>query len=736
TMGAFSEERKMGTLELLMTKPISLPNIVLGKYFGAVTLIVIALIPSLLYVATISDLGNPAGNWDVGSTIGSYIGLFFLACSYTAIGIYASSLSKNQIVSFIIAVFTCFLLYFGFEGLSDIFPKIDLSHLGIKSHFNNLSRGVLGMSDVLYFIGLSLVFLSNTMIKLRGENYIKKKDYGYIPLAVIPTLILILGITNFPPKRIDLTQDQRYTLSDAAKETISSLDSPITIDIFLDGELPSEFKRLKVETEQLLSQFQSENNNITYQFINPLDESVDQTAIQQQMSNMGLKGANVEIRENGKISNEVVYPWALAYHNDKTIPIGLLKNQLGATQEERVQSSIQNLEYAFADGFSKLTQPKRRKVAVIKGNGELDNRYLADFITALRDYYYIGQFTMDSVAVSPQRTLESISDYDLAIIAQPTQTFSEEDKYVLDQFTMRGGSSLWLLDATTQRLDTVSGNTFVFGQDLGLNDFFFKYGIRVNQNLVKDIYAAPIALATGQGSDSQYQRYPWLYNPLSASGTAHPITSNIEAVKFEYASSIDTLPNSLKKTVLLSSSPISKVIGLPVQIDLDKEIPNGLKIINEGPDPREFNAGETPLAVLLEGEFTSVYANRIKPFKTNNASDKSGPNKIVVISDGDIIKNQLDRGRPLELGFDKWTNAYYGNKDFLINTVNYLLDDSGLINIRSKEIAVPFLDPQKTNQKRTQWQVINLLLPLVLLGVFGVLFYYFRRKKYGQPITA
>lgn len=549
---------------------------------------------------------------------------------------------------------------------------------------------------------------------------------------LVAAIVLLNVISSFVYKRFDLTQDKRYTLSEAAKETIAEANSPMVIDIFLKGNFPPEFRRLQQETEQLLEEFKAYNPNINYQFINPLENEEDRENIQEQMRNFGLTAAQVEVQENGKISTELVYPWALAYYNDKTVKIPLLKNQLGSTTEERVNNSIQNLEYAFADGFSKLTQPKRRKVAVLKGNGQLDDRYVADFFSTLRDYYFIAPYTLDSAAVSPQRTLDQLKEFDLIVSAGPTQSFSETEKYILDQYTMNGGASLWLVDATENRIDTVSGNTFAFGKDLNLNDFFFKYGIRINPNLVKDIYAAPIVLASGQERESQYNRYPWFFNPLSSSANNHPVVTNIEAVKFEYASAIDTLPNGIDKTVLLSSSPISQLIGLPAEINIDKEIPENLKVINEGPDPGKFTAGEVPLAVLLEGEFTSVYNNRVKPVKLAEDKSTSAPTRMVVISDGDVIRNQLDRGRPLELGFDKWTQSFYGNKEFLLNTVNYLLDDSGLINIRTKEIAVAFLDPQKTSDERSKWQILNLLLPLGLLAVFGISFQYLRKRKYQQ----
>ena len=395
---------------------------------------------------------------------------------------------------------------------------------------------------------------------------------------------------------------------------------------------------------------------------------------------------------------------------------------------------MQNLQYAFADGFKKLATEKSKKIAVLKGNGEYDDRYIADFFATLRDYYFIAPFTLDSVATNPKKTFKALEGFDMIVAAQPTQAFSDAEKYVLDQYIMNGGKSLWLLDATQMQLDTISGNTFAFGKDLNLNDFFFKYGIRINPNLVKDVYSAPIVLASGDEREAQYNRYPWFFSPLSSSANNHPIVSNIEAVKFDYASAIDTLPNNIKKTVLLSTSPISKIVGLPFPIDFDVEIPKNLQVVNEGPDPNEYNGGEIPLAVLLEGNFTSAYKNRVKPIKLNGVEnrDEGKPSKMVVISDGDIIKNQLQGNRPLELGFDKMTNQFYGNKEFLLNTVNYLLDDSGLINIRTQQIAVPFLDPQKTVEQRTKWQVLNLLLPLGLLALFGIGFSYYRKRRYTR----
>lgn len=559
------------------------------------------------------------------------------------------------------------------------------------------------------------------------------KNYIVSLSILIGGLVLLNIFGNYFYKRFDLTQDKRFTLSEEAKEIIEPINSPLIVDVFLKGEFPPEFKRLQSETEQLLDEFSAYNSNIKFEFINPTEKGNE--AFQSQFEKFGLTPAEVSVTESGKQSTELVYPWALAHHNGKTIKIALLKNQLGATSEERVNSSLQNLQYAFADGFKKLTSEKSKKVAVLKGNGQYDDRYIADFFSTLRDYYFIAPFTLDSVASKPEKTLKALEGFDLIVAAKPTEAFSNTEKYVLDQYIMNGGKSLWLLDATQMHTDTVSGNTFAFGMDLNLNDFFFKYGIRINPNLVKDVYSAPIVLASGDEREAQYNRYPWFFSPLSSSANNHPIVSNIEAVKFDYASALDTLPNTIKKTVLLSTSPISKIVGLPFPIDFDVEIPKNLQVVNEGPNPNEYNAGEIPLAVLLEGNFTSAYKNRVKPIKLTGELkniDDGKPSKMVVISDGDIIKNQMQGNRPLELGFDKTTNSYYGNKEFLLNTVNYLLDDSGLINIRTQQIAVPFLDPQKTVEQRSKWQMLNILLPLGLLALFGIAFTFYRKRRYTR----
>ncbi|WP_303315636.1 gliding motility-associated ABC transporter substrate-binding protein GldG [Flavivirga abyssicola] len=545
-------------------------------------------------------------------------------------------------------------------------------------------------------------------------------------LIVVIIAINFLGSKIF--KRFDLTADNRYTLSESAINIVKDIESPLIVDIFLSGDdFPSEFRRLQKETNQLLEEFSAENSHVIFNFINPLENESTREQNIQQLTQRGLTPMQLSVQENGKATQAVIFPWALASYNDQTVIIPLIKNKIGATQQELVSNSVQHLEYTFSDGFSKLTKPKRRKIAILRGNNQLEDKYIADFVKKLGEYYFIAPFTLDSVASNPQKTLKDIKAYDLIISAKPTEAFTEKEKLVLDQFTMNGGKSLWLIDAVTMEKDSLyndTGSNFAVTRDLNLTDFFFKYGVRINPVIVSTLYSAPITLAMGEGSQSQFQHLRWPYSPLANSNSNHPIVNNLNLVKLDFANQIDTLKNDINKTILLETAPLTKLEGMPREISLD--------LVTQEPDPTLFNKGNQALAVLLEGEFTSVYNNQIKAFKLSEEKNKSIPTKMIVVADGDIIKNDVIKNRPQELGFDRWTGKTYGNKEFLLNAVNYLLDDNGLINIRSKEIAIAFLNQQKIATQKSKWQLINIALPLVLLTFFGIGFNYFRKKRHAS----
>lgn len=551
------------------------------------------------------------------------------------------------------------------------------------------------------------------------------KQFGIVFLA----LIVINLISHFFFKRFDLTQDKRYTLSETTLNIIKNVDSPLYIDVYLEGNFPPEFKRLQNETKQLLEEFSAYNSNIVFQFKNPIEKETMRVEVMKEFYERGMQPLSITVEEKGKQSQEVVFPWAQATYGDKFTKVSLLKNLMGASTEEKVVSSVQHLEFGFAEAITKISKEKQKKIAVIKGNGELIEPLIADFLTTVKESYYIGPFTLDSVAKQPVQTLAALKKYDLALIAKPTEAFTEAEKQVLDQFIMNGGKTLWLVDAVAADMDSMyneTGTILAYPRELNLTDLFFKYGIRMNPQLIKDEYATPIKIASGnQGSETQLQEYNWKFSPFIYPTSTHPIVKNMEGIKFEFSSPIQLLKNEVKKTVLLSSSEYSKPIGTPTPISLE--------LVTEETTPEEYaGKGLLPVAVMMEGKFNSAYQNRVLPFADKTFQSVGKETKMIIISDGDVIKNQLDKGMPLELGFDKWTNQLYGNKEFLLNCVNYLLDDNGLINIRSKDVDLPLLNKEEVYANYTSAQLITVGLPIVILAIFGFLFTFLRKKRYSR----
>ncbi|WP_348811098.1 gliding motility-associated ABC transporter substrate-binding protein GldG [Flavobacterium maritimum] len=548
-----------------------------------------------------------------------------------------------------------------------------------------------------------------------------------ITLAVLLVLNLI-GSAFF--HRFDLTKDKRYTLSATSLNIIKQVKNPLSVKVYMQGDLPAEFKRLQQETRQLLEEFQGYNSNIVFEFVDPLENEEESMDNIKELYRKGLTPINITVDDKGKQSQAMVFPWAIAVYNNKEVNIPLLKNRMGASTTDKVIGSVQHLEYSIADAFNKITQEKQKKVAIIKGNGELHEAFIAKFLLQVRESYHIGPFTLDSVAKNPTASLDALKKYDLAIIAKPTETFSDAEKQVLDQFIMNGGKTMWLIDQVSVEMDSLynsSGATLAYPRDLNLNDMFFKYGIRINPDMVKDEQGSPIKLASGDpGSAAQFQEFVWKFAPQVYPSSQHPIVKNLGGIKFDFANSIDTLKNGIKKTILLQSSQYSKKIGTPAEVNL--------AIVTEETTPNDYlNKGNINLSVLLEGQFHSMFENRVLPFDQKSFETKGKENKMIVISDGDLIRNQLDKNmQPVELGYDQRSGNLYDNKDFLINCVNYLLDDNGLINIRSKDLDLPLLDKEKVYANYTQTQLITIGLPILILGLFGLLFTFLRKRKYSK----
>jgi len=550
-------------------------------------------------------------------------------------------------------------------------------------------------------------------------------------VLITVAVVLVLNIaSNFIFHRFDLTQDHRYTLSPTTLKILKDVKNPLSIKVYLQGELPAEFKRLQLESKQLLEEFQAYNSNIIIEFVDPLENKDESMENIKELYRKGLTPINITVDDKGKQSQSMVFPWAIAVYNNKEVNIPLLKNIMGANTTQKVIGSVQHLEYSISDGINKISKNKQKKVAIIKGNGELQERYIAKFLLQVRESYFIAPFTLDSVAKNPNGTLKLLQDYDLAVIAKPTEAFSDEEKLVLDQFIIHGGKTLWLVEQVNAEMDSLynpSGATLAFPKDLNLNDMLFKYGVRINPDLIKDEQGSPIKLASGeQGSGTQYQDFIWKFAPQVYPTSKHPIVKNLGGIKFDFANAIDTLKNGIKKTVLLQSSPYSKKIGTPVPISLN--------MVSEKTSPADYlNKGNIPMAVLLEGSFHSMFQNRVLPFEEKSFQAEGKESKMIVISDGDIIKNQLDKqGQPVELGYDQRSGNLYDNKDFMMNCVNYLLDDTGLINIRSKDLDLPLLDKEKVYVNYTYTQFITIGLPILILTLFGLGFTFLRKRKYSK----
>ncbi len=539
-------------------------------------------------------------------------------------------------------------------------------------------------------------------------------------IVILSIGLILLNIINKSfYTRLDLTSDNRYTLSKTTKNIVSKVDKFLFVTVYLEGDFPSEFKRLQLETRQYLEELAIENSNIKINF-----EAPDKK--REALIKRGMMPSQLTVEEDGKLSEAIIFPWAEVSFGKRSKVVSLLPNAIVASQDEQLEKAIENLEYSFSNAINSITQKQQKRIAVLTGNGELQDIYQYSFLSEVSKKYRLAKFTLDSVATNPQQTLQDLTSFDLAIIAKPTQKFTSKEKFTIDQYIANGGKTLWMLDYVQADQDSLfaNGKMLAYPRDLNLTDLLFSYGIRINTTLIKDLYAAQIPVATGKvGNQTQFKNLEWFYHPLVGGNPKHTITKNVSPVRLQFANQIDTLKNNIKKTPLLVSSLLSQKIGTPSFIELQS--------IADEVVENDYKNGNQLFAVLLEGNFISAYKNRVKPYESSLYKEKATNNKMVIISDGDVSKNQILKGEPFDLNRDKWTNQQFGNKDFLINSIDYLLDDSGLIQLRNKTLTIKTLDKQKAFKERTFWQLLNVVLPLLILLSFGFVFNYWREKKYN-----
>jgi len=557
----------------------------------------------------------------------------------------------------------------------------------------------------------------------------KKRDILSLSLAII-IMILLNFVGSFVFHRFDLTSEKRYTLSDATKKLLGKLNDVVYVKVYLEGDFPAGFKRLRNETKEMLDEFRAySNDNIEYQFINPSKNSdkKQQNEIYKQLYDKGLQPTNLEVKEESGTSQQILFPGAIISYKGHEVPWQLLKTQLGQPPEAQLNNSIQALEYEFASCIRNLTTVIKPEIGFIEGHGELDTLSVNDIKNALGDFYLLKRVKIDG-------RLKALQGLKAIIVAKPDTSFSEKDKFIIDQFVMNGGKVLWAIDPLYTSIDSLmkSGATMAMPYDLKLDDLLFKYGVRINPNMILDLQSSAIPVNKAfRGQQPRFELMPWLFAPLIMPTSNNPIVKNLDVIKIDFGSSIDTVEaEGITKTILLHSSKYSKTLNAPVRVDL--------RMVNMRPDENQFKDSYQPVAVLLEGKFESVYKNRVPPSIANDSAiafkSEGVDNKMIVISDGDIIRNEIQHSanKPYPLGYDIYTKQTYGNKNFILNCVNYLCDDSGLISVRARELTLRLLDKKKVKNERLKWQLINTCLPLLALFLFGIIHGMIRKRKYAK----
>jgi len=555
-------------------------------------------------------------------------------------------------------------------------------------------------------------------------------------LFALIVLVLVNVLSTVFHTRFDLTKEGRFSLTEATKDLLIGVDDVVTVKVYLEGEFPAGFKRLKNSTKDMLDEFRAyTGNDLQYEFLDPfegIDDAKDRKVIYEGLIKKGLSPQRL-IENNDEYSEKVIFPGAIVIYRNKEYPINLLEAQRGRAADEVLNNSISLLEFKFANAIQKCVRNGKPRIAFLQGHGELKNEAIADVQLYLSTYYLISYLNLQEFDIVPPQI-------DVLIVSKPTEKFSELDKFKIDQFIMNGGKVMWLVENLNIEMDSLLRKDEYFATlyDLNLEDMLFKYGVRINDNVIQDIQCSPIPLVVGvdqSGNAQQQKLFPWLYNPIfTNTNQEHPITKNLDAVAGEFVGTIDTIKQEgVKKDILLTSSQYTKVFYHPVLVDLN--------MVRKEPNKAEFKKSFQPTAVALEGRFKSVFENRLA-FETKaildtidgfELRDSSLQTKMIVVSDGDIIKNDYDKrnDRPLPLGFDKYTNQTFANKDFILNAIEWLNDNSGIIVSRSKDVKLRLLNSEKVSDEKSYWQLLNIILPLIFVVLLGFVYNFIRRRKFG-----
>lgn len=556
----------------------------------------------------------------------------------------------------------------------------------------------------------------------------KKRSSWLQWLSIVVVVILLNFIASFLFFRIDFTKEKRYTISDAGKAYVGSLNDVVFVRVYLEGEFPAGFKRLRTATKETLDDLRAyAGGNLEYEFINPTAETDPKVReeILQQLNKKGLTPINVQVSDENGQRQQIVVPGAIVSYRGREIALPLLQSSTVANSADEVlNNSIQNLEFQILNGIKKATAIEKPRIAFSIGHGELDTFQTADLIRSLREYYSVEFIRIGYTKASdlyPYRTIITI---------KPRRTFLEGEKFNIDQYIMQGGRMLWMLDMTNASMDSLGDDQYMLTRSLNLNldDQLFNYGVRINNDLIQDIQCAPIPVVTGNvGSQPQTQLFPWLFYPIFISSSQHPVAKNLDGLRAEFVSSIDSIDVSgIKKTALLQSSNYSRILNAPVRLSM--------QMLAVEPNPQQFVKKNIVAAMALEGSFRSNYKNRLVPKNDSVKFIADGKaTRMIVVADGDIAKNYYSKSdsSAYPLGFDRFSRQTFSNKVFVLNAIDWLSDDFNIISARSKEVKLRMLDKGRIKKERLRWQVLNMVVPLVLVLISGIILNYRRKRKYA-----
>ena len=749
TMRSFAEEHRAGTLELLLTRPLTEGQVVVAKFLGSWVVSLASLLPTLSFVLVVGMLGRPAWNLDMGAVVGSYIGLAVFSGALTGIGLVASSCTTQPLVAFLAGVLTSIVAFFGFGALADFAWLGAWEHafvqLGMESHFNAMSQGRLDSRDVLYFLSwMALcVLVSRFVLAMRRGRVVREGTALGLSTAVL-TVLIVLG--QLVHGDVDLTAEKRHTLATGTTELLEGLQDDVIVTCYLTGKLPQEWKRLETEVESLLQRMsRASDRRLTFQFVDlyAIDDPQTIGQNEQALFERGLKFSRIAFEENGKQSFQTIWPGAMISYRGEEQAVQFFGSDVPQADEAMIQGSINTLEFDLTAGIRRRIAFEPKSIAILEGHGELEELAMADLVTTLEEDHRVARVKIDGQLGVLSEKLDGmrhrINRFDLVVVAKPDSLFSDKDKVILDQFLMNGGRILWMVDPVRTDLDSLRSAQETFGVEnqLGLYDQLFDYGVRLNRDLVIDPQCAPIMLDAGpMGNQRNMQLFNWYFAPLSMPlGTGHPITNNLDPIHFDFVSSMDLVntQDDIQSTVLLTSSERAKTYRAPVRVS------SGIVDL----DPAYFAEGNTPnvpFAVLLEGSFRSHFEQtlsaRLREDPDFAFRSKSAQTAMVVVSDGDLAKNKfLADGRILPLGYDRYARrVVYDNKEFLLNAINYLLEEDALISVRSRSILLRPLDEDRIVQERKGWQFVAVGMPLLLVFLVAGAVLTTRRRMFGVPV--